>query len=271
MGFLKSIWKFINSQFFGYLIIFFLIALVYKQCSDKEDLKREIDIRNQNIAAADSLIKAYKDKEGRLTSEKAIWILTEKDLRKQNSELFKLVDQQKGKIISLNSVILKLMQDTTILNDTIKYLKKVIGKAEELAPGEWKLPWALTYNWDSLNYDIFKGFSIAKLDTSSLSIRHLDTEITYRESQIHLVFGEKVVNGLYNVYVTSSYPGLSAKSMEGVFIDPNDNKYIRRLIKKEHWFTGFSIGVGISPSYDFINRRPAFVIGPTLGFKIYDF
>ena len=57
--------------------------------------------------------------------------------------------------------------------------------------------------------------------------------------------------------------------MKGVFIDPNTNKDIKKLIGKKHWFTGFSLSIGITPTWDFIQKQPTIVIGPALGYSIY--
>ena len=90
-----------------------------------------------------------------------------------------------------------------------------------------------------------------------------------RQSRINITFGEKVEDGKYNVYITSKYPGLTSQSMKGVFIDPNTNPEIRKLIEKRHWFTGFSFSVGITPGYDVFRGVPTVVLGGTMGYTIY--
>jgi len=271
MNILKSIWKFVNSKIFGYAMLIILFLFLLKQCQNNNDLKKDIKIKEQNLAAADTSIKIYKNNISWLTAEKAIWILSEKELKKQNSDLYYQFKNQNGKIISLNQVILKLIQDTAFLLDSIKYLHKIIEKPIQISDSEWKLPWTLMYNWDATNYDIFKGYTIAKLDTINLTIENITTNLIYRESQIDLVFGEKVVDNKYQVYITTKYPGLSPTSMQGVFIDPNSNKELKKLIKKDHWFTGFSVGLGVTPGWDIIFQKPTIVIGPTLTYNIYNF
>ena len=266
---LETIWKFINSKFFGYAVAIVLILFLAGQCKRNTDLQRENRIQEQNIAAANDSIKTYKNKNGELTSEKAVWILTEKELKEENEGLYKKVKDQDGKIISLNNVVFQLKQDTAILHDSIRYLKSVIGKAIYLGDQTWKLPWELHYRWDSKNFDDFYGHTIVRLDTVTREVIHKNTILDKRFGNIELTFGEKVVDGKFNVYVTTSYPGLSAESLEGYFLDPNSNKNIQKLIEKKHWFTGFSVSFGITPSWDFIHKQPTIVIGPTLGYTIY--
>jgi hypothetical protein len=266
---IETIWKFINSKFFGYMLAIIFIGMLAGQCKRNTDLKRENLILEQNVAAADSTITEYKTKEGVYTAEKATWILTEKQLKKENKELYDLVQQQDGRVITLNRTILRLRQDTAILHDSIRYLTKIIDSAIQVDPEIWILPWELRYDWDDKNHDYFKGKTLVKVDTVTQEVTHLDTQMDERDSQIDLTFGTKTVGNTFNVFVESKYPGLRAEQLKGVFIDPNTNPDIKKLIKKRHWFTGFSVSIGVTPTYDFINKQPTVVIGPTIGYTIY--
>ena len=267
---IEKIWKFINSKFFVWGLAILLIMVIGGQCQRTNDFKREIKKNEQNIAAADSTIREYVDKEGRWNAEKSVWILTEKELKKQNEDLFKEVKKQEGKVTSLNNVVLGLRQDISILHDSIGELLEIITHPPvPLGNNRWKLPWELNYDWDDKNFDYYKGHTIIKVDSNDLSVEHETTLLDERNSNINLIFGEKVVDGQLNVFVTSKYPGLTAESMKGYFLDPNKNKNIKSLIEKDHWFTGFSISVGITPTWDFIEKRPTVLVGPTIGYTIY--
>jgi len=50
--------------------------------------------------------------------------------------------------------------------------------------------------------------------------------------------------------------------MEGVLLD---------VPKRSHWFTGFSVNLGIMPTYDFLQGKPVIVVGPSFGYTIYSF
>lgn len=266
---LSSIFSFLNSRALGYILIIILIALVAYQYQANSDLRRQQIIDSQNILAMDSIINYYKGENNSLTAEKAVWILSEKELKDRNRELYDMVREQNGQIISLNNAILSIEQDYKILQDSIKYLNSVIGEAVQLEDGTWRIPWTLEYNWDDKNYDFFKGHTIVSIDTLNLGVKHINTELDIRRSKIDITFGEKVVDGKYNVFITTSYPGLTPESMQGILIDPNSNPYIRQLMKKRNWFTGFSISFSITPGYDLITRRPSITIGPSIGYNIY--
>jgi len=263
---LNIIWKFINSKIFMYAL---LILFILNMCSKNSDLKRENLKHEQNIEAADSTIKIYKNKNGTLTAEKTIWILSKKELKKKNNELSDLANNQTGKLISLNNTILRLRQDTSILHDSIRYLTSIIGTPVQINATTWLLPWELRYKWDAKNYDIFKGHTIVEVDTNTYIISHKNTLLDKRDSRIDLTFGEKVNDGKFNVYISSKYPGLTPESMKGVFIDPNTNKDIKSLIEKNHWFTGFGVGPSFGLGYDFIHNQPTIVIGIGIHYNIF--
>ena len=103
-----------------------------------------------------------------------------------------------------------------------------------------------------------------------LNVKNIGTELLTRESNIDVTFGEKVVNDKYVVYIQSAYPGFTAKSLEGFMVDPNSNKYIKKLIKKQHWFTGWSLGLGVTPGYEITNGKFGLCVGPTLQWNIYN-
>ena len=266
---IKIIWLVLNSKIFYFVIIILLLFFGLNKCSQKKELNRENDILNQNVSAYTDTIKIIKNKNGDLLAEKNIFIMSEKQLKEENSDLYKRIKKQKGNIISLNHAIIQLHQDISILHDSIRYLHSIIGEAVKIDSNTWMLPWELKYQWDKTNYDIFKGKTFVSVSKNG-NLKHDNTLLYYRESQIDIEFGEKVVDGKYNVFIKSSYPGFTPKAMEGVFIDPNTNKDIRKLMKKKHWFTGFSVGLSITLGYDFINQNTGIMIGPSLTYNIYN-
>lgn len=264
------LWTVLNSRVFYFLIMAAIFFFAFQKCKSEEDLIAEKTKLEQNISAKNDTIKYYKSKTGTLQAEKEIFIKTEKELKKENSDLYKRIQKQEGNIISLNRSVIKLTQEKEELNDTIEKLRKIIGEAVQVDSNTWMFPWRLEYEWDSTNYDIFEGETFVSVSNKSpIKLKHDDTKLTYRETQIDIEFGEKVVDGKYNVFINSEYPGFKPETLEGVFIDPNSNKDIKKLMKKDHWFTGYSIAISITPGYDVINQKPTIVVGPSLNYNIY--
>jgi len=279
-NFIKGVWTVLNSRLFLFGIIALLFMYGLTKCSNMKDLKIDNARLEQNVSAANDTIDLYKTKSGALQAEKEIFIKSEKELKAENSDLYKQVKEQDGNIISLNRTVIRLRQNEKVLNDSIKILIKKLGEAVQIDNNTWMIPWELDYNWDETNFDYFKGQTFVSVATNpdgtfklkpdgTLNIKHDDTRLLNRDSQIDITFGEKVEGGKYHVYIQSKYPGFSPESLEGVFIDPNTNKDIQGLMKKKHWFTGFSIGISVTPGYDIIGGKGAVVVGPSLTYNIY--
>jgi len=268
---IKIIWTILNSRIFYIVMIILLVMFGLKKCSNEHNLRIDNDILEQNVSAYNDTIRLFKSKNGDLQAEKEIYIKSYKELKEENSDLYKRVKSQKGHIISLNRSIIKLKQDTSILHDSIRYLHSIIGQAVKIDSNTWMLPWELKYTWDKTNYDIFKGKTFVSVSNDGeLKLKHDNTLLYYRESQIDVEFGEKVVDGKYNVFIKSAYPGFTPSALEGVFIDPNTNKDIKKLMKKDHWFTGFSVGISVTLGYDLVGQKPGLVVGPSLTYNIYN-
>lgn len=263
------VWNIISSKVFSYIILGLVGFFALHTFIDKNNTIVEKTRIEQNLIAATDSIKIYKNKYKETVIEKSIYIASVKDLKKENSDLYNEIKKQEGNIISLNSAIIILKQDTAILNQK---LKKQIGDAVQVDKDTWNLPWKLSYNWDKDNYDIFEGYTTASLNSNGniITIKNDNTNLTKRTSSIKLVFGEKVVDKKYKVFVTSNYPGISAESLEGVLIDPNTNNDIKKLINKKHWFNGFSVGVSATVGKDLFNNNFGLMVGPSVTWNIYN-
>jgi len=291
---LKKIWKsilpyfdaifnLITSKIFIVSIVIIFVLLFIRSCADIRDYQRQIFIRDQNILALTDTIKTEKTKSGKLQESIAGYIATEKELRLLNESLFKEVADQKGQVLSLNKVVFQLRQDATQLRAHINYLESIINQPIQLNDSTYKLTWTKRYDWDKTNYDIFQGQTIVGLNIKPgyswreafelkyniFDLIHYDSEIIGRETQIDLVLGQRVENKQLRVFVQSNYPGFTAKSLEGVLIDPNSNQYIQDLITKKKWFPNtWSIGVGPSFGYDIFSKSTYLGIGVNINYNI---
>lgn len=259
----------LNPKYIPYIvaIIAIIFTVFYYQKTESLKLKALMDIQNQN-ALLDSIRIEYNKKTGEVESSKAAFVLKEKELKEYNKVLADELAKEKGKVVSLNRAVIKLKQDTTML-------RKALRETEQEDPiaindSTYRIPWNLLYQYDSLNSDFYKGSTEIEIGVGDpYKVRHIFTEIRERESRIEFVFGQKVENGMLRVFVRSKYPGFTAEQLDGVLIDPNTNPYIKGLMKKKHWFTGFGIGPNMNMGYDFINARPALILGVGLQYNVY--
>jgi len=268
---LKGIWTFLNSKFFVIVLVVLLLIIGAGECKRIIDLNQTINIHEQNISALTDSLKFEKRKNGGLLVSIDGYIATEKELKTLNKSLWEKVKGQDGKIISLNHVVMKLQQDSIMLAKTVDDLKTKIGVLTRNDDSTYTAPWTLAYTYDSTNYDIFTGKTlIGVVDRDPLMLRHKNTYMTNRTTQIDLIFGQKVEKGKLRVYIQSNYPGFTVKSMEGVLIDPNTNPLFKDLMKKRHWFNGWSVGLGVTPGIDIVNQSKfGITVGPTFMWNIY--
>jgi hypothetical protein len=272
MKYLKMIFDFINkyTNLTLAIVLLVLFFMYVSQCSRNKSQKQELFKKDQNILALKDTVKVEKTKNGELNSSVNGFVATEKELKALNIELYNQVKSQKGDVLFLNDAILKLTQDTSYLR---KYLNSVISQSNQivsLGNKKYSLPWRLEYDYDVNNYDIFEGRTLIKTNDTS-KIEHLSTELIKRTTQIKLSFGQIIENDKLRVFVQSKYPGFTVESLKGVLIDPNDNSYIRKLMKKKHWFNGWQIGIGITPGFNLGTGGYSLVIGPTFSWNIYSF
>jgi hypothetical protein len=273
---LKGTWAFLNSRLFVIILIIILIIIGAGECKRIVDTNREIDIHKQNIAALTDSLKYERNKNGDLVISIDGLISSVKDLRELNKNLAKEISEQKGKVISLNTVVLRLRQDSLMLAKSLDKANKIIGKFNEIDKDTYEAGWTLPYRYDknpkdSLNYDIFKGVTIVSIISKDpLVLRHKDSYLLNRNSSIYLVWGQKFEGNKLRVFVESPYPGLSVANMQGVLIDPSTWPNVIPMAK-HHWFTGFGIGPNISTGWNIIEAKPAIIFGIGLHYNIYNF
>jgi hypothetical protein len=268
---LKGLWVFLNSKLFIFLVILGICFYIWQQINLIPSYDNEIIKRDQNIAALNDSIRIERNKSGDLTASISAFIATEKELKELNSSLYNALQAERGKVISLNQTIIKLIQDTTALQKYVDNLNTRIDNITRINDSTFVAPWRLVYYYNPTNFDLFDGQTFIEIGRIGdfLNLKHLDTKIIYRESQIELIWGQKIENDKLRVFVTSSHPALSVASLSGVLIDPNDSDYIKNLITKRKWFNGFSVGLGSTIGYDPLRGQYSLVFGPNISFNIY--
>lgn len=271
----KGIWTVINSKIFFIGVIVLVFVLYFDQCSKKDDLKREAIKTEQNIDASNDTITTIKTKNGKLNSSISGYIATEKELKRLNNDLYEDLDAQNGQVITLSKANIRLKQDKKELNKYISILEKKLGEFEINNDGTYTADWSLTYRYDSINFDKFDGYTTVGILQNPLdkdnpfTLKHIDTELTYRESQIDLTFGTKVENDKLRIFAESTHPAFKVSALKGTLVDPNTIPYLKNLIEKDHWFTGFGIGPNIGLGYDLLHSRTTIVLGVGIQYNIY--
>jgi len=273
--FLEGLWKFVNSKIFGYIMILVFAILFLGTCSSNTKLKDESDRKDQNISAMSDTITEVRLKNNELQVKTGAFMATEKELKDLNSDLAKRVSEQKGKVVTLNRIVFNLTQERDELQRWKDDHPPVVAPPSQVNDSTWNVPWSAKYVYDSTgvdtsNYDIYAGITQIGLrgpyDLGKVSVKLNSSDLTYRDSKMSMVWGQKWEgvgkNKKLVVYAQTSHPAFEAKLLKGTYVD---------YPKRDHWFTGFGIGPQIDIGYDFMNNRPAFVVGVGIHYNIYNF
>ena len=289
----RKIWGFLSSKAFLIILVLILFILIGRSCAKIQDLKRIGRINEQNITALTDTIKTEKTKSGKQQVTIAVFITSTKELEKLNKDLYQEIKDQKGNVISLNKIVFQLKEDTSILRERINYLESIITQPIQVNDTTYKISWKLEYDWDSTNYDIYKGQTfvgvVLKRFTPNFilngnktfnneynnefntlfDLKHYKTEIIERLSQVDMTFGQEIVGKQLRVFVNTGYPGFSTKSLRGWMIDPNTDPYIKKLMKKTKWFPNmWSVGIGPSFGYNVLTSKVYLGIGANINYNI---
>ncbi len=255
MDILSKIWFFLNSKVFLYITIGIALFFFVNTCSKNTDLKKNIKRQSNNILALNDTITIERTKTGDLQVSVDGYVASEKELKSLNKDLYIDVKNQKGKVITLNNIVIELKQDTSELR---KYIRNLKDKVVQVNDSTYDLRWVLYYDYDSINFDRFRGNTRVNLRNNKV-IRS-KTELRRRDSRINLTYGQKWEDDRVRVFAQSSYPGFTAASLEGVYVD---------FPKKRHWFQGFGIGPNFTMGYDFLHNQPAIIIGVGIQYNVY--
>lgn len=262
-----KIFKFLTSKTFLILIVLIVFILLGRSCARSKEIQRINEINHQNLLALIDTIKVEKNKNKEQQFIIAGYIADVDELEFLNSQLYNEVEAQSGEVLSLTKVVYQLEQNELAFKNHINYLESIINQPVQINDSTYKITWEKRYDWDNVNYDIYRGQTIVGLTTSGL--KHYDSDVTYRLSQAELTFGQKVENNQLRIFVKTNYPGFTAKSLEGVLIDPNTNSYIRGLIKKKKWLPNtFSVGVGPAFGYDILSTKVYLGIGVNINYNL---
>lgn len=282
--------SFLFSKTFMVIVIIVIALLFGRSCAKLRESERQNEIKQHNIEALNDTVKMERTKSGTLEATVAGFISSEKDLKKLNKELYNEIKDQNGRVISLNKIIFQLKQDSNELRAHINYLESIMSQPIQLNDSMYCVPWALGYDWDSTNFERFVGettigivvkkqsftYLLNKDNTqfntqfnASFELKHYQTEIMQRTAQIDLTFGQEIVNDRLRVFVSTKYPGFTARSMQGWMIDPNTDPDIKNLMKKKKWLPNtWSIGGGPSFGYNVLTNKPYLGIGVNINYNL---
>jgi len=228
---MKTLKKYLN-QLLILVIVFLIIILGMKQC--------QLQKAEQNNGVYKDSIIVLKNKEGQLYSQNDALVLTEKQLKKQNEDLYNEVKKLKENPIFITKVVTKLVYKDTLLNSSILSYFEKDGTKVFLV--KWKRDTSFT-QFDCLK---ISGNTYLKIDTnlnaqfykSSLDSLNISTKL-------YLSLTDSKDDNLLHINARTDFPGITFSDLDGALIDPKKSKTLKKFFPKKRYGLGVFAGPGI--------------------------
>ena len=241
-----------------------LCMLLFKQCGDAADLKKELEIQSMNLDALKDSVRVQKNKLGEDVYVKKTLLATKENLEKLNKDLAKELDAMKGKVITLQKITSKTKVDT-------QYVPTYITIREN---GEHSLDWKFDTTYSEGNYRKFSGNSFFILDTVNKRVVPGKTRINQDEMGFSFVTGIREKDKSLEIFLTPKYPGMTITNIEGAIIDPDESEVLKKMFPSKKWSIGPYAGIGMGAGLGFDGKPiagPIFNIGIGLQWAWFKF
>ena len=235
------------------LVIITLLFL--RQCNQTQSLKDEARISAQNALALTDSVRTITNKWGEEIHLKNVLVASEKELKDLNRELYEDVKKLEGKV--------KIAQSATAVIKTEPiYLINTVTKYPD---GVNRLTWSFDTTYNENNSKLIKGYTQFKIDTIG-NILDRGTVITNDEMRIKLMTGLTELDGSYQIFVKTDYPGIKFDNIEGAILDKKI--FNKASTNESSWVFGPYIGAGFGFNPRTMTVGPNVSIGLGLTFNV---
>lgn len=214
--------------------ILILGMLLFRQCGLNSDLKFSNAVFQQNQIALNDTIRIVKNKSNEDVFMKNTLIAEKKDLKDLNKSLYDEVNNLKGKVLYISKITASVKTDTIFIENQVDISNSGINR----------LSWEYYKAYNENNNRSIKGFSEFLVDTN-FAIIDKGTTISEDIMNISITTGLDELDGSYQIFVKTDYPGISFTNIDGAILDK------KRFMKQTQpsWIFGPSVyvGLGIDP------------------------
>lgn len=251
---MKNINKYLN-----YILLTVIIILVIWLSFTRSSLQRS---KNDVQILIDST-EYLKNKNGELYATNNSYIMSNKDLKEINAELYKENKKLKDNPLVVEKIITIIeYRDTTLITTIDSTYFKDGFKFYSL---NWKKD--TTYSKD--NYFKIEGNTKLKIDTMLHPISYY-SRLNKLElgTKLYLSITDDEKNKQLKINARTDFPGLTFTDIDGYIIDPQKSKELNKYFPKKRWGVSLFGGYGLSLSNP-IKLTPIFGIG--LSYSIWNF
>jgi hypothetical protein len=269
----KSIWNWVrdsrNQTAVMFIGIVVLVILFFRGCSEEERLRAELRMKENNIIALKDTVRTEKTRSGEMQQVKTILMADMKDLRDLNKNLYDEVKDQKGKVYYISQITAKL-------NDKLKNWTPGGEYIYDSVSGTDIISW----NFDTSGNDW--GRKISGRTSFKIASTCSGYTVTPRSSYLeNLSYNFSITTGLkesqkfpghLEIFVNSSYPGMTFDRIDGSLVNPSDFKKYLPSEKPKKWSIGPYIGLGYGITLQNTPQlAPVFSLGIGIQYKVISF
>lgn len=239
-----------------------LIALVFVVITQKNtinNLKIDVNQKEQNIKSLNDSVRITKEKNGALTYSKGVLILENDALKKLKPETYDKVKKIDGKVSEYNEIVGSLKDETERKATSSKVDVQTTNDSDI-----YTHLWSYDTIYNKNNYLHISGESELIKKGSDFIGR---TKITKTDLGFNVIQGIREKNGLIEVFAYSDNPNFSVSDINSVIINPKEHVAKEFILPKKHkWNVSAIAGYGIGDKF-----RPTYFIGVGFGKTIFTF
>jgi hypothetical protein len=246
------------------IIIFILVILLFKDCGRTPADDNLLQLQQNLSYYKDSLIKE-RNLNGDLEYKRSVLATSLKDLEKTNKYLYDELQKEKGNVIFLNSVKIKLENEIRILKGTDPGIIIIKNKNNH----KILLKIDTTYSKGNSRLLITET-SFVTNDTCGINRDSLQIKVLKDITEFSLVTGlSENTEKLLQIFVRSDYPGFSVSQLDGAIIDPHKSELIKSYFPEKRIGVGVNIGYGLGIIDNSIKIGP--YIGVGISYNLFQF
>jgi len=227
-----------HALMIGFMI---MLLLFLRQCSITDSLKDALMVSTQNQKALNDSVRTTTNKLGEQVFLKNTLIAEGNQLKELNRDLYNEVKNLKGDVKMISTAAASIKSDPVYITNIVT----------EYPDGMIDIAWGYDTIFSKGNSRRLAG--ISKIQYDSTKVLDKGTTITTDELSMSITTGLLKLDGSYQIFVKSNYPGMVISDIQGSIID-------KRMVQSDEstWIFGPYVGVGMG--VDPMNRT----IGPNV-------
>lgn len=212
--------------------ILILLLVIFSAWTYFSMKKYENQVSRTLLVYNDS-ISTYKNKLDQEFNSKNLYIQELSDVKVNNKELYDEIKNLREHPLIVTKTVVEYRKDTTELNNDI----------EKVDSTYHNINWSLRESYNEKNFFDISGYSRVKNDFSK-SNTYLNSLRIGASLSLDII--ESKDKTYFQILTRSDNPNLEFTDIQGAFINPNNSKVIKNLMKQRNFGIGLYGGYGLN-------------------------